>query len=97
MHTQILRRIAKLPVIREVLGAGAGCAVALAAYGAFEFLRGALGVGSFDVLGPVHAAAGAVIAQGTVMLGLTATLALAAGCAFVHRKAFRPATMSEID
>jgi hypothetical protein len=96
MHVALLRRIAKLPVIRDVLGAGAGCAVALAAYAAFELARGLLGVGSVDVVGAYHAAAGAVVAQGTVVFGLSSTLALAGGCAFVHRR-LSPQAVSEID
>lgn len=86
MHTHLLKRIASLPVIREVFGASAGAAVALALYGAFELARGFTGGGSIDVVGPVHAAAGAVIAQGTAGIGLVATMALAGGCAFVHRR-----------
>lgn len=87
MHTHLLKRIASLPVIREVLGAVAGGAVALSLYGVFELARGLLGGGfSVDVVGPVHAAAGAVMAQGTAGLGLVATMALAGGCAFVHRR-----------
>lgn len=88
MHTNILRRIASLPVIREVLGASAGCAVALVAYGAFEFARRMIGMGSVDVVGGMHAAAGLVVAQGTAGIGLTGLMALAAGCAYVHRRAF---------
>lgn len=87
MHTAIFRRVASLPVIREVLGALAGCAVALVLYGAFELARGLLGVGSVDVVGGLHAAAGAVAAQGVAGLGVASTLALAGGCAFVHRRA----------
>lgn len=92
MHTQILRRVASLPVIREVLGAAGGCGVALAVYAVFEFVRGIVGGGSIDVLAPVHASAAALAAHGTVSLGLSATIALAGGCAFLHRRA-----MSEID
>ena len=86
MHTHLLKRIATLPVIREVLGATAGGAVALALYGLFEVARGLMGGGSIDVVGPVHAAAGAVLAQGTAGLGIVATMALAGGCAFLHRR-----------
>lgn len=86
MNTNILRRIASLPVIREVLGAAGGCAVALVLYEAFEFVRGIVG-GSLDVLAPVHASATALAAHGTVSLGLSATIALAGGCAFLHRRA----------
>jgi|GEM_PF-5961565 len=86
MSTNIIHRIASLPVIREVLGAGAGCGVALALYGVFEFVRTLVGGGSIDVVAPVHAAAGAVVAHGVVSLGLPLTLALAGGCAFLHRR-----------
>ena len=96
MHTKILKTIASLPFVREVLGAGAGCAVALALYGVFELGRAAFGGGSIDVLAPVHAAAGTVIAHGAVSLGLPLTLALAGGCAFLHRR-LSPSTMSRID
>lgn len=96
MHTQILRRVMNIPVLREVVGAGAGCAAALALYGVFEFARGLLGGGSIDVVAPVHAAAGMVAANGAVSLGLPLTLALAGGCAFLHRR-LSPSTMSEID
>ncbi len=75
MHTKILKTVASLPVIREVLGAGLGCIGALALYGVFEFLRG-----SFSV----------------VTVGLVVMLALAGGCAFLHRR-FLQSTMSEID
>ena len=87
MHTQILRRIAKLPVIREVLGATAGGAVALSLYAAFEFARDLIGGGIGEAVGTrLHGAAGLVMAQGTVGLGLASTLALAGACAFMHRR-----------
>lgn len=92
MHTQILKRVASLPVIREVLGAVGGGAVALGLYGVFEFGRHLVGGGSVDVLGPVHASATAIAAHGTLSLGLSGVLALAGGCAFLHRR-----LMSEID
>lgn len=93
MQTKIFRRIASLPVIREVLGAAIGGGVALVIYGVFEFGRGIfLGSASIDVLAPLHASAAAIVAHGTVSLGLSAIVALAGGCAFIHRCA-----MSEID
>lgn len=92
MHTNILRRIASLPVIREVLGASFGGAVALGLYAAFEFSRHLVGAGSVDVLAPVHASATAVMANGAVTVGLTLPLALAGACAFVHKR-----MLSEID
>lgn len=92
MHTKILHRIASLPVIREVLGASIGGGVALALYAVFEFARSLMGGGSIDVLAPVHASAAALATHGTVSLGLSATVALAGGCAFIHKH-----MMSEID
>lgn len=86
MQTKIFRRIASLPVIREVLGAAIGGGVALAFYGVFEITRGFFGGGtSFDMTAPLHASAVAVVAHGTVSLGVTAIVALAGGCAFLHR------------
>ncbi len=93
MHTYSLPRFTKLPVIREVLGAGSGMAIALSAYYVFEFARDLIGVGASNAIGErLHGAAAMVMAQGTVGLALPCTLALAAGCAFVHRR-----MMSEID
>ena len=93
MHTNILRRISALPVLREVLGAGTGMAAALAAYYVFEFGRSLVGAGpSAAVGGALHGAAAAVMAQGAAGLAIPCTLALAAGCAFLHVRA-----MSEID
>jgi hypothetical protein len=87
MHTKILHRVMDIPVLREVVGAASGCAIALALYGVFEFVRATIGGGmSFDVVAPFHAAAGAVTAHGTVSLGLSSTLALAGACAFLHRR-----------
>lgn len=89
MHTQILHRLMKVPVLREVCGAVSGGAVALVLYGAFELVRGLAGMGSVDVVGGVHAAAGFAVAHGTIGLGLTSTLALAGACAFIHRHVIR--------
>jgi hypothetical protein len=86
-----------VPVVREIVGAVSGCAVALVLYGAFELARGLMGMGSVDVVGGFHAAAGFAVSHGTVGLGITSTLALAGGCAFVHRRVLQPSTMSEID
>lgn len=96
MHTNILQRVMNVPVLREVVGAVSGCAVALVAYGAFESVRGMIGGASFDVVAPVHAAAGAFADHGAVSVGLPLSLALAGGCAFLHRR-FLQSTMSEID
>lgn len=92
MLTNILHRITSLPVIREVVGASIGGGVALALYTVFEFGRHLVGGGSIDVLAPLHASAAAIIANGTVSLGLSAALALAGACAFIHTR-----MMSEID
>lgn len=97
MHTQILHRLMKVPVLREVFGAVSGGAVALVLYGAFELVRGLAGMGSVDVVGGLHAAAGFAMSHGTIGLGLTSTLALAGACAFIHRRVLQPSTMSEID
>jgi hypothetical protein len=97
MHTQILHRVMQVPMLREVLGALAGCSVALVLYGAFELARGLMGMGSVDVVGGLHAATGFAVSHGTIGLGLTSTLALAGGCAFIHRRVLQPSTMSEID
>ncbi len=97
MQTNILRRSASLPVIREVIGAAAGCSVALAVYAAFEFVRGIIGGGSIDVLAPVHASASTLAAHGAISFGLSTTIALAGGCAFIHRRILQATTMSEID
>lgn len=67
MHTHLSRlfqTVTKIPVLREVLGAGAGCAIALLAYQAV-----------------------------TIGRGITVILALAAACAFFHRRMI----VSEID
>jgi hypothetical protein len=97
MHTQILHRLMKVPVLREILGAASGGVVALMLYGAFEFARGLTGMGPVDVVGGLHAAAGFAVSHGTIGLGLTSTLALAGACAFIHRRILQPSTMSEID
>ena len=87
MHITFLRRIASLPFIREVLGAAIGGGVALALFGVFEIIRGFFGGGtSFDMTAPLHASAVAAVAHGTVSLGVTAIVALAGGCAFLHRR-----------
>lgn len=91
----VLHRLMNVPVLREVLGAASGCAVALVLYGAFELVRGFVGMGSVDVAGGLHAAAGFAVAHGTIGLGLTSTLALAGGCAFIHRHVLQPSTMSD--
>jgi hypothetical protein len=97
MHTQILHRLLRVPVLREVFGAVSGGAVALVAYGAFEFVRGLSGIGSIDVLAPVHASASTLAAHGAISFGLSTTIALAGGCAFIHRRILQATTMSEID
>lgn len=96
MHTNILQRVSSLPVIREVLGASIGGGVALALYGVFEFGRHLLGGGSIDVLAPMHASATAVMANGVVSLGLTLPLALAGGCAFIHRRLMSDSSTSSL-
>lgn len=63
MHTALLRRIAALPVIREALGAGAGVAIALAAYTAFEFGRAHLDPQSVGVAVVLALAAGCAYMQ----------------------------------
>lgn len=94
MHTNLLRHCARLPVIREVLGAGSGVAVALTGYYVFEFVRGMVGVETTNAVGTsLHGAASLLAANGTVTLGLGCTLALAGTCAFLHRRTM----MSEID
>ncbi len=93
MHTKILRRIATLPIIREVLGAAIGCSGALALYMVFTFVRDLIGVGPVDAVGSrLHGAATLVMAQGTATLGLASIMALAGACAFIHHR-----TMSRID
>lgn len=93
MHTQILRRLASLPVIREVLGAGIGCAGALGLYLVYTFVRDLIGIGPVDAVGSrLHGAALVVMAQGTATLGIASTMALAGACAFIHHR-----TMSRID
>lgn len=98
MHTRLLRlrqsfvgrsvaRIAKLPVIREVLGAGAGMGVALAFYATFEFTMDLVTHGPLEAAGArLHAAAAMAAAQGTAGAGVAMTLALAAGCAYMQRR-----------
>ncbi len=93
MHTNLLHRIAALPVIREVLGACFGGAIAMSLYYVFEFVRSLVGDGVVaTVAAPLHGAALLIVMHGTVSLGLSATLALAGTCAFLHRR-----MISEID
>ncbi len=92
---RLVQRITSLPVIREVVGASVGGGVALALYSIFEFGRHLVGGRSIDVLAPVHASAAAVVAHGTVSLGLSATVALAGGCAFLHRRAMSDSSLRQ--
>lgn len=43
MHIELFRRVMKIPVLGEVLGAVSGCAIALLAYGVYMFIRELLG------------------------------------------------------
>ncbi len=63
MHTQFLLRIAKLPVIRELLGAGIGMGVALIAYAVFEFGRAHIDLQSVGLAVVVMLAGGCAYAQ----------------------------------